>query len=148
MDLIINQMVELEVMHEAYRYFAIEILTCSTIAETNLTITADRNALPLLTIFLVLNQIVHNLRIKDIFIFIYERHNVCRILNAILCSLCLFCRKLFLIKRCIGIIICQLECIHDVVLIRAIKDRSCYVKSQYLCSQTQMNLQDLTDVHT
>ena len=58
----------------------------------------------------------------------------------------MFLRKLF--PGQIYIIICQFQSIHDVVLTCAIEYRSGNVESKSLCGQTQMNLQDLSDIHT
>ena len=54
MDLIVYQMVQFQVMHVSDGYRAVEELTRSAVAQTNLTVAADRNTFPQSAVCLVL----------------------------------------------------------------------------------------------
>ena len=57
MDLIINQMVKLKVMHVSDGYGTVEVLTGTSVTETNLTVRIDGNSFPKLTVISVLGEI-------------------------------------------------------------------------------------------
>ena len=125
MDLIVYQMMELQVVHMSDGDRRIEILACSAIPQSHLAVSGDRYALPQLSVFSVLGQILHNLRQKLRFMLFL---------------------KLFPLQ--IDIIICQIKSVHDIILFCTVKHRCSHVKAQSLRSQGQMDLQHLPDIHT
>ena len=50
MDLIVNQVMQLQVMHVTDGYRAVEVLAGTSVTQSYLTIAAERNALPQLTV--------------------------------------------------------------------------------------------------
>ena len=66
------------------------------------------------------------------------------LIQAFCLPLCSFC----IIKRQICIIICQIKGIHNIMLVCTIKYRSRYIETKRFCSKAQMNLQDLSNIHT
>ena len=79
MDLIIYQMMQLQVVHVTDRYRAVEVLACSSVTKSYLTVSGDRNALPECSVSFILIEILHNIRCKDVFIFLTEFLKVFRI---------------------------------------------------------------------
>ena len=59
-------------MHVSNCYRAIEILTGTAITQSYLTIAADRNALPQLSVLQMRAQIIHNILTQRILIFLVE----------------------------------------------------------------------------
>ena len=112
MDLIINQVMQLQVVHVSDRSRTIEVFTCTSVAELYFTGTADRNAFPESTMVKVLAEVFHRIRTKDILILLLE-----------------------CIPFHIYIIICKLQCILDIILVRAIEYRCGNVKAECLCSK-------------
>ena len=58
----------------------------------------------------------------------------------------MFCLKLLPLE--IDIVICKVECVHDIQLIRAVKHGCGNVESKCLCRQGEMDLEHLSNVHT
>ncbi len=125
MDLIINQVMQLHVVHETDGRRVIEILAGSAILELNLAIRCDRNALPLCSVITVIRQILHDLRLHTVLV---------------------LCLELFPGVVCVGI--GHLQKIRDVIVGGTIEVRGRDIKAENLCSQRQMQLQDLSDVHS
>ena len=134
MDLIVNKVMQLQVMHVTDSNSSIEILTCSTITQLNFTITCNRNTLPNASVITVVRQICHNILAKSIFILIVE----------ILFSIGSF----FCIKWHVYIIVCKFQCILNINFLCAIKYWCLNIKSQRFRCKTKVNLKDLTDIHS
>src|SRR5699024_4076742 len=125
-DLIIYQMMEFQVMHVSDGYRAVEVFSCTSVSQSYLSISGNRNSLPQFSVSLVLIQELHNFRAKGILIFFTEFF------------------KIF----CIYIVISQFQSILDIHLVGAVKYRSSDIESQSLCCKTQVDLQLLSDIHT
>src|SRR5699024_5553256 len=61
MDLIVNQMVQFQVMHETDGDRRVELFTGTSVTETNLSGTVNRHALPLFSVVTVVIQILHDI---------------------------------------------------------------------------------------
>ena len=125
MDLIINQVMQLQVMHVSDCNWAIKVLTSSAVTKLYLTITTDWYTFPKLSMLLVFNQILHYFWLKNILILLLE-----------------------VIQGCIYIVISDLKEITDIVLVCTVEYWSLNIETKYFCSQGEMNLKDLTNVHT
>ena len=126
MDLIIYQMMQLQVVHVTDSYRAVEVLACSSVTKSYLTVSGDRNALPECSVSFILIEILHNIRCKDVFIFLTEFLKVFRI----------------------NIIVGKLQSILDINLVCAIEYRCCNIEAKCFGSKAQVDLQDLSDIHT
>ena len=113
MDLIINQMMQLQVMHVSDCGRAIEELSGTSVTELNLTVSGDRNSLPQCSVGFVLIQILHYIRCQNIFVFLTELLKV----------------------LCIYIVICKFQCILDIILVCTIEYRCGNVKAKCLGSK-------------
>ena len=116
---------QLQVVHVSDGNRGIEILTGTTVAQSYLTVTGQGNTLPQCSVCLILIQIFVNFRKQFCLMFLGE-----------------------LIPLHIDIIICQIQSVHNVFFVCTVKDRSLNVEAQCLCSQGQMDFQDLSDIHT
>ena len=58
MDLIINQMVKFQVVHVTDGNGSVEILTGTSVTETNLTVCINGNSFPKLTVISILGEII------------------------------------------------------------------------------------------
>ncbi len=88
-------------------------------------------------------QVIHNLLIQNIFIFIIEGTlSGNSVILVILSSL------FFFIEGQVYVVVCQIQGIHNVILVGAVEDRCGYVEAQRLGSKAQVNLQHLSDIHT
>ena len=61
MDLIVNQMMQLKIMHVSDRNRAVEILSGTSVAETHFTVSGNGHTLPKLSVSLIFIQILHNI---------------------------------------------------------------------------------------
>ncbi len=125
MNLIVYQMMQLQVMHVSDCGRAVKRLTCPTVTELNLSVAADRNALPERPVISVIGQILHNLRQEDILVFLIE-----------------------IIPLAVHVVVCKLKGILDIHLIRAVEYRRGDIEAKCHRGKTQMDLQNLSDVHT
>ena len=66
MDLIVNQMVKFQVMHEAYGRLALEGFAGASVAELHLAVSLNRNTLPLLAVIEMFFEVVHDLGVQDL----------------------------------------------------------------------------------
>ena len=112
-------------MHMPDRDRAVKILSCPAVAQPHLAVPRDRHSFPELSVLPVLRQIVHHFRQE---------------------LLLVFCLKLLPLE--IDIVICKVECVHDIQLIRAVKHGCGNVESKCLCRQGEMDLEHLSNVHT
>ena len=112
-------------MHVSDCYRAVEILTGTAVTQSYLTITANRNTLPQLSVLQMSAKVIHNIFTQGILIFLVE-----------------------FIPLHVNIIICQIKSIKDITLACTIKYWCRNIKSKCFCSKTQMSLQHLSDVHT
>ena len=113
-------------MHVSDGYRAVEVFSCTSVSQSYLSISGNRNSLPQFSVSLVLIQELHNFRAKGILIFFTEFF------------------KIF----CIYIVISQFQSILDIHLVGTVKYRSSDIESQSLCRKTQVDLQHLSDIHT
>ena len=125
MDLIVYQMMEFEVMHVADGDRVVKQLTGASVSEPDLAVSGDRNALPQFSVRTVVIEELHGLRVHHIFIFCLE-----------------------LIPIGVDVIIREIKSVHNVVLSRAVEVRGSHIKSERFRSQGQVDLQNLSDVHT
>ena len=126
MNLIVNQMMQLQIVHVTDRYRTVKELSGTSVSQPHLTVSGNGNTLPQGSVIPVFIQILHNFRIQNILIFRTEFF------------------KIF----CIHIIVGQLQGILNIILVGAVKYRRGNIESQRLGCQTQMDLQNLSDVHT
>ena len=108
MDLIIYQMMQFQVVHVTDSYRAVEVLSCTSVTKSYLTISGNRNALPECSVSFVLIKVLHNIRCKDIFIFLTEFLKVFRI----------------------NVIVGKLQSILDINLVGAIEYWCCNVEAK------------------
>ena len=125
MDLIVYQMMQLQVMHVSDGRRAVEVLSGTSVTQQHLSVSGNRNALPQRSVVTVLIQIIQNLRKQLITMLLLE-----------------------LIPLHIYIVICKIQSVHDIVLVRTIKYRCRYVETKRFCSKAQVNLQNLSDIHS
>ena len=125
MDLVVDQVMELEVVHVADRDRIVEQFTCPSVSEPHLAVSVDRNAFPELSVRAVFVQIFHDLRVHRIFIFGLE-----------------------LVPLLVDVVVCQFERIRDIVLAGAVKVGRRDVESKRLRCEREVDLEDLTDIHT
>ena len=125
MDLIVYQMVELEVMHVTNGNRRIEVLTGTSVTKLNLTIRTNRNTFPELSVVIIIMQIIHNLRSDRVLILLLE-----------------------LIPIGIDVIVSHNKKVMDIFLVCTIEYRSLNIETKYLGCKGQMNLEDLSDIHT
>ena len=125
MDLIVYQMMQLQIMHMTDRNRTVKILAGSSVAQSYLTITGDRNTLPELAVISVFVEIIQYLRQKLIAVLLL---------------------KFFPFQ--IDIIICQIQSVHNIILVRTVENRGGNVKAKCLCSKAQVNLKYLSNIHT
>ena len=118
-------MVKFQVVHEANRCLALKGFAGASVAELHLSVSLNRNALPLLAVIEVLFEIVHDLGIQNL---------------AVL--------RLEVLKAAVCVVVRHLEHVHDVVLVRAVKDRGTHIEAEHFGREREVNLLDLTDVHT
>ena len=112
-------------MHETDRGLALKRLAGAAVAELYLTVSLNRHTLPLLAVIEVFLEILHDLRAQHFAVLRLE------VLEAAVC-----------------VVVCHLEHVHDVVLVRAVKDRGAHVEAEHLGSEREVNLLDLSNVHT
>ena len=72
MNLIVNQMMQLQIMHVSDRNRTVEILTGTSIAESYFTVTAERYTLPQFSVIQMLTQILDHIGFQSVIIFILE----------------------------------------------------------------------------
>ena len=149
MNLIVYQMMQFQVMHVSDGYRTVEVFTGSTVAQTYLTVSGNRNSLPHGSVVSVLGQILHNFREKLLTVLAGEGLSgpgltVCGSLLTLFLPLCTLC----IVERKIYIIVGKIQRIHNVFLVCAIEDRGCHIEAQCLGSQGKVDLQDLSDIHT
>ena len=106
-------------------YHAVEFFAGTAIPQSYLTFLRDRNALPELSVIAVFIQIIQNLRKQLFTMLLFE-----------------------FIPFQVYIIVCQFQGILNIFFVCAVEDRGCYVKAEGFCSQREVNLKDLTDIHT
>ena len=136
-------------MHVADGNRAVEILTCSAVTQTYLSISGNRYTLPYLSVLSIVRQILHYLRKKFFSVKAFKGF-------ALPLSAVSSCGKTIFLPVCcfrciegqIYIIICQIQSIHNVVLVCTAEYRSCHIKAKCLCSKGKVNLQYLSNVHT
>ena len=64
MDLIINKVMQLKIMHKSYGYGIIKILSRTSVTKSDPSVTRYRHALPLFPVSLVLIEIIKDIGIK------------------------------------------------------------------------------------
>ena len=109
MDLIVNQMVQFQVVHVSDGNRAVKELAGTSVAQAHFSVPADRNTFPQFPVLKVRTQIFHYRRLDKVFIFNFE-----------------------LFPGQVNIVVGQLQGIHDVILVCAVKDRGGYIKAQGL----------------
>ena len=114
MDLVIHQMVQLQIMHVPDRDRAVKILARPSVTKPYLAVTRDRNPFPYGPAVLVLIKVLHYILSYTVFIFFTEFFKVFRI----------------------DIIICHLQGILDISLVRSCEYRRRYVEAKCLCRET------------
>ena len=125
MNLIVHQMVQLQIMHVTNRNWTVKIFPCTPVPQAHLSVTVNLNPLPQLPVFQMRSQIIHDLRLYRILIFL---------------------RKFF--PGAVDIIIGNAQGIHNIHLICTVKHRGGNIKAQSPGCKAQMNLQHLSDIHT
>ena len=136
MNLIIYQVMQLQVMHVTDGYSAVKVLACTSVTQPHLTVSGNRNALPELSVFTVLIQILCYFRKQ--FLTVLAKESLASPGLAVCCGLLasfLPFSRLCVVKRKVYIIICQIQCIHDIALVRAGEYRCGYIEAKGLCCQ-------------
>ena len=108
MDLIVYQMMQFQVVHVTDSYRAVKVLSCTSVTKSYLTVSGDRNALPECSVSFILIQILHNIRCKNVFIFLTEFLKVFRIY----------------------VIVGKFQSILDINLVSAIEYRCCDIEAK------------------
>ena len=138
MDLIVNEVMQLEVVHDTYGYGVIERLTCTSVVQSGLTVyNSDR---------LSLHKLIDKLHIVA-----YLRVYLFIILLARLGINGLYEESLtfnVLAGTDITEVVCGFKTLYDILLACAIEHRSHDLPSELLCSNTEVHLKHLTDIHT
>ena len=111
MYLIVNEVVELEVVHITNSNAVIELLTCSAVVYGELTVLAHAQCIGV-------DDLVHGVYLEVVIL----------VLEIVLLS--------------------HLEALTDISLVCAVEYRGHYLPAKCLCSHTQMNFKNLTDIHT
>ena len=96
-------------MHETDGYSTVKILPGTPVAQAYLPVAVDRDSLPFLAVFLVCQEEFHHARIKDILIFFLK-----------------------LCERRVDIVVRHLQGIHNIILVRTVKNRGRNFKSQHV----------------
>ena len=125
MDLIIDQMMQFKVIHNADGNRACKLLAGTAVADTDLSVAADRYAGPFLLIILMIFQIIEEIVVDLAFIFGSEA-----------------------VPACIDIIVCHLQHVLNIFGGRTVKDRSGDLDAQCFAGKAQMYFQYLSDIHT
>ena len=125
MNLIVYQMMQLQIMHVADGRLAVKRLAGTSVAELNFTVAVDRNALPYLSVVSVIIQILHNFRKQDIFVFLFK-----------------------ILPLAVDIVVGKLKCISDIHLGCTVEYRRADIESERHRRKAQMDLKDLSDVHS
>ncbi len=125
MDLVIYQVMELEVVHVSDRDRAVKRLAGPAVTELDLAVGRDGNAFPEFPVAAVAVQVIQDLRLKDIGIFLRE-----------------------LLPLSVDIVVGHDQGILDVCLACSVKVGSRDIKSESFRRQRQVDLQDLSDIHT
>ena len=125
MDLIINQMMEFQVVHITDGNRILKGFAGPSVAHIQLAGAVDGNARPLGLMRYVCFQIVQKLRLDLPFIFLFEAFPVC-----------------------VDIVVCHFQHVLNVCRAGAIENRCCNMKSEGFAGKSQMNLQNLSDIHT
>ena len=112
MNLIVNQMVQLQVMHVPNGNSAVKVLAGTAVPQTHLTVPADGHTLPKLPVLQVGAQVVDNGRLQQVLVFCFK----------------------FIPGR-VHVIIGHFQGIHNVILVCTVKNRSGYVEAQSLGSK-------------
>ena len=109
MDLIVNQIVQLQVVHVSDGNSAVKVLAGTSVSQADLTVTADGHTLPKLPVLQMGAQVVDNRRLQQVFVFSFK-----------------------LIPGQVHIIVGHFQGIHNVVLVCAVENRGGYVEAQGL----------------
>ena len=125
MDLIVNQMVQLQIVHEAYGGETMELLACTAVPQLNLALASDLDALPFIAVVKMGAEVLHDLRSDYVVIFVLE-----------------------ILPCAVDIVVGHLEGVHNIIFIRPVKYGSGDVKAQAFCRKAQVSLKYLADVHT
>ena len=125
MDLIVNQVMKLQVMHVADRNSGVKILACTAVTKLYLSVSGDRDTFPQFSVLKMIAEILHKLRI---------------------CILLVLGLEVF--PGAVDVIVGHLQRILDIAFVRTVEDRSGDVETERLGCKAQMNLKDLTDIHT
>ena len=112
-------------MHVTNGNRRIEVLTGTSVTKLNLTIRTNRNTFPELSVVIIIMQIIHNLRSDRVLILLLE-----------------------LIPIGIDVIVSHNKKVMDIFLVCTIEYRSLNIETKYLGCKGQMNLEDLSDIHT
>ena len=110
MDLVVDHVVQFQIMHVPDGNRRIEILACSSVAKLNLSVAAYRNAFPFLLVIEMFLWLFNDIVRNDPRVFLLE-----------------------ILKVGIGIIICHLKKILDILFVCAVKYGSLDIKPEYLC---------------
>ena len=107
MNLIVNQMMQLQIMHVSDRNRAVEIFAGTSVAKPYFTVAAERNSLPQFSVVQMFSQIFDYFRFQGVIVFILE-----------------------FFPGHVNVIIGNIERIHDIDLVCTIEYRSRNVKSK------------------
>src|SRR5699024_2483074 len=107
MDLVVYQMMQLQIMHMSDGYRTVEIFSRTAVTQTYLSVSGERHALPQLSVLSVVRQILEHFREKFLAVFLLKFSPLM-----------------------IYIIIGEIKCIHDIVLVRTVEYRCGDVESE------------------
>ena len=72
MNLIVNQVMELQIVHVSDGNRAVKELAGPAVAQSYLAVSSQRHALPELSVLQMASQVIHHFRFQNIFIFLLE----------------------------------------------------------------------------
>ena len=124
-DLIVNQVMQLQIVHVSDGYRAVEELAGAAVAQSDLSVSAQRHSLPELSVLQMAAQILHHLRLQGIFIFLLE-----------------------ILPGSVYIVVGHVQGVHDVILVGAVEHGGGDIEAQRSRREAQVQLQHLPDIHT
>ena len=125
MDLVVNQVMQFQVVHVADRRRSVKGFACTAVPKLDFSVPVDRHALPEFPVIPVVIQIFQDGRKQLTLMLLPE-----------------------LIPVQVYIVIGKFQGILDILFIRAVKYRRRDVESECHRRKAQMDLKDLSDVHT
>ena len=125
MDLVINQMMKLQIMHVADGNGGIKILARTSVSQADLSVAAYPYALPHLSVIPVIRKVLKDLGKEKILILLLK-----------------------ILPLGIYIVISKLQHVFDINLVGAVEYGNRDIEAESHCRQGQMDLKNLSDVHS